>query len=608
MSWVTVIWSATAGICLTLAVVHLFVWLQSRSAWPNFWFSLSALAAASSAAFELLHLRAETPEQFGAILRWSNLSYAVLVISLVWFIRLYMKAGRAWLAWLIAGLDVLGVAINLFILPNSTFQHISEMRNIPFLGEPIAIPVGMPSPLRYLAGLSVVLFLVYALDATITAWRQKHTRRPLILGGTISIAAILIAVSSELMVHGLLPGRFIALIYLFVVLAMAFELSADLLRTNRLATSLQENQLRVSLAMRAADLSRWEWDIPRDEIRITDESGTPITLGNSETFDVDHLIQSLHPDDRESIRDAVHRLREEGGEYQVEFRILDPSGACHWIALRGQVENDASGKPLRLRGVSRDITERKKAEEELRGKLAELAHLQRLASMGELSATLAHELNQPLGAILRNTEAAELFLKQEPPDLNELQAIVTDIKRDEQRAAAVIDRMRALMKRRDLSFEVLAVDELIRQVAGLLRAEFQVRHARLNLQAAHDLPKVYGDRVHLQQVILNLLLNSLDALDEEPNAQRQVTIRASQPADGIVEVEVTDQGAGIPPDQLPNIFEPFFTTKSKGAGIGLAISRTIIELHEGRIWAENNPDGGAMFRFTLKGMQTEGKA
>jgi signal transduction histidine kinase len=219
--------------------------------------------------------------------------------------------------------------------------------------------------------------------------------------------------------------------------------------------------------------------------------------------------------------------------------------------------------------------------------------------LGQLSAALAHELNQPLGAILRNAEAGELFLRQDPPDLRELREIFVDIQRDDQRAAAVINRMRALLRRGELRFEVIALPELIGQVASLLNAEMQARHAALRITVPPTLPEVRGDRVHLQQVFVNLLLNGLDGLDARPNGVRQIEIGAAQAADGLVELAVKDTGIGIDPDRLTDLFEPFVTTKSEGTGIGLAISKTIVEAHGGRIWAENNPNGGACIRFTL---------
>lgn len=251
--------------------------------------------------------------------------------------------------------------------------------------------------------------------------------------------------------------------------------------------------------------------------------------------------------------------------------------------------------------VSRtEVTQLRLAELEATELQRELTHVQRVSTLGQLSSALAHEINQPLGAILRNTDAAELFLQQNPPDLLELRDIILDIRRDQHRASSVIERMRSLLKRRELQLETLAVDELIEQIKMFLHAETQVHDTTLHLDIPRELPKVCGDRIHLQQVILNLILNSMESFDEMSNRKYLIVIRASQTKDGMVKLAVIDNGAGITPDVLPSLFDPFVTTKTRGTGLGLAISKTIVEMHGGNISATNNADGGATFQFTLR--------
>jgi two-component system sensor kinase FixL len=285
--------------------------------------------------------------------------------------------------------------------------------------------------------------------------------------------------------------------------------------------------------------------------------------------------------------------------YDVEYRVLLPEGKIRWIAARGQVERDNRGKPILLRGVVLDISARRNAELELQQLHGELAHASRVSMMGQLASALAHELSQPLGAILRNTEAAELFLEHDPPDLDELRAILVDIRHDDQRAGAVIDRLRALLKRRSFTPRALSLSDELANVAALTRGDSVARKVSLEIDANPDLPLTAGDPVHLQQVLLNLILNAMDAVEDVSSARRKVTVRAQRHGEGAIEVAIEDSGPGIAPERLGRLFEPFFTTKANGMGIGLSISRTIIEAHGGRIWAENNAGEGATFRFTL---------
>lgn len=600
MSWTTVIWSMSAAVCLTLAAMHGLVWLRARDAWANLLFTIAAVAAAVLAVLELNLIHAPTPAVYGEVLRWMHVSVAVLAVALVWFIHIYLQAGRRWLAWSYTGLRALVLPFNFLFYPNATFAEISSLQHVEFLGEMFSIPVGEMNPGRVLILLSNLVLLLFVLDSTLGAWKLGYRRRALTIGGATFVTLVLGATFSELMTRGILPGVFITQVFLLIVLAMAFELSVDLVRARQLAQDLEISQRRMSLAAKAANLGLWEWDMIHDSVWVTEVGRQRLGIADTRRMSLNDYLQLLHPEDRETTRQAISHVAESGGDFQAEFRVIRPDTVIRWIAARGQIERDSNGKPLRLRGVSMDITERKQAETELQQHRRDLAHASRVSTLGQLSSALAHEINQPLGAILRNTEAAELFLKQTPPDLDELLAIIMDIRKDEQRAASVIERMRALLKRRELRFETLAIDELITQVASLLDAEIQSRHVTLQIDVPGELPKIVGDRVHLQQVILNLVLNSLDAMDGINAGQRQIVIRASQTMDEVVELTVIDRGTGFAAEQLQHLFEPFYTTKSEGTGIGLAISKTIVEMHGGEISAENNPDGGSTVRFTVK--------
>jgi len=247
------------------------------------------------------------------------------------------------------------------------------------------------------------------------------------------------------------------------------------------------------------------------------------------------------------------------------------------------------------------LAQRRRAEMQIQQQRAELAHAARLSTMGQLASSLAHEINQPLGAILRNAEAAEMFLQRDSPDLTELRAIVADIRKDDQRAGGVIDRMRSLLKRQKLERTSLDIRELLDETLTIARSDARARGVQITIETAAGLPPVLADRVQLQQVLLNLALNAMDAMTNSTNENgtSRIILGAERDREGKVEISVRDFGEGLSSERLPHVFEPFFTTKTNGMGMGLAISKTIIEAHGGVIRARNNPDRGATFSFTL---------
>lgn len=241
---------------------------------------------------------------------------------------------------------------------------------------------------------------------------------------------------------------------------------------------------------------------------------------------------------------------------------------------------------------------RRHAETQSRNRMSELAHVNRQATAGELSSSIAHELNQPLGSILANAEAAELILKSPDPDLEEVREILADIKRDDQRAGEVIRRQRAYLTRTPFETKDIDLNQIMDEAFKFLSVQATSRNIALYLQHAPQDVRIKGDPVQLQQVILNLVVNSMDAMSTIPYG-RTVIGRIELNGGATAEISISDSGPGIPPDKLAQVFDPFFTTKDKGMGIGLSIARTIILAHKGSIWAENQTGGGAAFRFVL---------
>jgi two-component system sensor kinase FixL len=273
------------------------------------------------------------------------------------------------------------------------------------------------------------------------------------------------------------------------------------------------------------------------------------------------------------------------------------------VSISDSPIRDARAKIIGISSTQRDITAHKHAELETERLNQELSHVARVTMMGELTSSLAHELNQPLTAILSNAQAAQRLLGDSQPDLEELREILADIVADDDRAGEIIQRLRTLLRKGELEFRDLDVNALVLDVARLVRSDAIIKSISVTLDLASDLPRVRADRVQLQQVILNLMLNAIDAVMSRPATDRKLLIRTGAGTDGTVNVAVRDSGPGIPPDKLERIFEPFFTTKASGMGMGLAIARTILHSHGGRLWAENAPGGGVAFTLALPAMR-----
>jgi signal transduction histidine kinase len=258
-----------------------------------------------------------------------------------------------------------------------------------------------------------------------------------------------------------------------------------------------------------------------------------------------------------------------------------------------------AGQTLLIVALFEQRRRRRIAEAESRARFAELAHMNRHAAMGGLAASIAHELNQPLGAIYNNAGAAQILIQADPPKLGQVAEILADIKQDDKRASEVLSRIRAMLRKTDVDIGDLDLNETIGETVKLLASDASANGVTVKTELEPGLPVVRADRVQVQQVILNLMLNGMEAMRDQPEAKRQLTIRSRRANDKDAEVSVVDSGVGIPSGLLPRIFDPFVTSKASGMGLGLSISQTIIEAHGGRVHAENLPAGGAAFHFTL---------
>jgi two-component system, LuxR family, sensor kinase FixL len=600
MSWLTVIWSMVASACLTLGLVHSLVWWGRRVAWANLVFASTTVSAALFAACELWMMRAPTPEQYGEVLRWCHVPGSFLVISIVLFIRVYFQAGRPWLFWSACGVRSLALILNFVLSPNLNFLKITAVRHIPFLGEFVSIPVGVPSPWMLVGNLSFLLAIAFIADATITVWHRGERRRALFVGGSILFFSIASSSQTMLALWGLVNAPLAATpFYLCIVAVMEFELSRDMLRVQKLSDDLRESETRMTLATEAASLGIWIQDLVRSEIWATDRWRALIGFSASERIEFDEFLEKLHPEDRQTFNETRSMALNGAGRYEMQYRVIHAQGEVRWIASRGSVEFNRAGQAVLIRGVAMDITDRKLAELKLLQQRNELAHLSRVTTLGEISGSLAHELNQPLGAILTNTEAADMYLQGPAPELGAVRTILADVRRDAIHAGEIIHGMRAFLRRREFNMQPLKLDQLLAEASALIGAEAAARKITIGINVPGAFPRVMGDRTCLTQVVVNLLVNAMDAMATCKAPYRRIVIDARRQTSDTVEVAICDTGVGIPPDDMNRIFDAFHTSKQGGLGLGLAICRSIIEAHGGAISVTNNPDRGATALFSL---------
>jgi PAS domain S-box-containing protein len=363
---------------------------------------------------------------------------------------------------------------------------------------------------------------------------------------------------------------------------------------------LQRSEAYLAEAQRLTHTGSWAWRVAgRDALHLSEEwyriygfdpeNGPPA---------FEERLQRTHPEDRAKWQGAIDRAVAEKSDYEVEFRILLPDGSVKHIHTVGHPVLNASGDLVQFVGSSTDITERKHAEEALRQAQTDLAHASRVTTMGELTASLAHEVNQPIAAAVTDANTCLRWLTRDQPDLEEAREAASRMAKDATRAADIISRIRLLFKKVSPQRELVDVNEVIREMIVLLLSEVARYSISVRPELAEDLPQIIGDRVQLQQVMMNLMINGIDAM-KDVDGMRELAIKSQRAEHEEIVVSVTDSGVGLPSQQAEQIFNAFFTTKPNGTGMGLRISRSIVESHGGRLWAANNSPRGASLCFTL---------
>ena len=373
----------------------------------------------------------------------------------------------------------------------------------------------------------------------------------------------------------------------------------DITDRKRAEEALRRSEAYLAEGQRVSHTGSFGWNVQTGEIRWSEETFRIFECDPSMQPTVDLVLHRTHPEDVAFVKQEIERASQDRTDLGFDHRLLMPDGSVKHVRVAGRARTDKPGE-LEFVGAVTDITAAKRAEEEherLRQLEEELSHMNRVTMLGELASSLAHEINQPIAATITSASACLRWLTHDPPELERARAAAKRIESDGNRAAEIIQRLRAFYKTgAPPQRELVDMNGLVGEIIVLLRNDASRHSISLRLELAPELPHIRADRVQLQQVLMNLMLNGIEAMEDGAG---ELTIRSQRNENGLLLVSVSDTGVGLPSEKPDLIFNAFYTTKPQGTGMGLAISRSIIEAHGGRLWASANAPRGATFHFTL---------
>jgi PAS domain S-box-containing protein len=372
----------------------------------------------------------------------------------------------------------------------------------------------------------------------------------------------------------------------------------DITKRKQFDEELRRSEAFLAEAQRLTSIGSFSWLVATDKLLWSEELYRIFQFDRDKPVTLELVGIRVHPEDLPVFQEHIARARSDGSDMEFDFRLQLPDRSVRYMHVVARSSGDETGQ-LEYIGAVQDVTERRLSEEALGEVRSELAHMTRITSLGALTASIAHEVNQPLSGIITNASTCLRMLDADPPNVDGARQTAQRTIRDGHRASDVITRLRALFSKKDVSMESVDLNEATREVIALSRSELQRTQVISRVELDNDLPPVKGDRVQLQQVILNLLLNASDAMSGVDDRPRQLVIITERDEGGQVRLSVQDAGMGFGSQGPDKLFEPFYTTKNGGMGIGLSVSRSIIESHHGRLWATPNDGPGATFSFSI---------
>jgi C4-dicarboxylate-specific signal transduction histidine kinase len=444
---------------------------------------------------------------------------------------------------------------------------------------------------------------------------KKTLRRGALWSGLVGAAiALLTAVSffsaNNLFVSHLMNTEYSSEVELkFVIILLLFEsgiifaFAVQDRRRRKLEDLLRQSEDRLEFAAKSADLGLWSWDAATDSFWATEHCNEMFGIPMNAQFSMTTMRETVHPDDRAVVELALRDGIASRKTFEVEYRTNMGPGPTRWIRVRASTVLDDNGKLVRVSGTVLDVTNQRTIQAEVETQKQSLSHLTRVGMLGELSGALAHELNQPLTAIMSNAQAAQRMIGHRRVDMEELRMAIEDIIANNVRAGEVIRHLRALLKKEDMRHARVDLNDVARDALDLTHSDLIARRVSVAFNAARTPALVTGDSIQLQQLLLNLIMNAAEAISSTAHDGGMLILALDTTEDDYQHIAVSDTGPGIRADLMKNLFDPFFTTKAHGLGLGLSISRSIAEAHGGKMWAENNAGRGATFHVVFPTLQ-----
>jgi two-component system sensor kinase FixL len=592
---IVVLWSMVAAFAFSMFIIQVLLWTRSRDVPPAL-AAVMSLASAGSAWIEMSVAKTNDIAAVEFLTLMANAAIFFLVVPMIWFVHCYLYRDRTWLLYLITGLWTICLLIN-FVMPgNLTFSSLSSIQtNVTFWGETWYQPVGEANPLRWLSEFATILIIIYIADATIRSYRHGQLRKAATVGGAMLFFIVVAGVQTPLVDLNIIKTPYmVSWAFVAIALSLSVELVNQVSRSAILSKAVQASNVR------------WQTLMGNVEFGVIGTTGTGTVdytnryVGKLLGQDPDQIMgRNIVEYAPVSIRHVMQeRIENQLLSPRTEFPLVDANGEIRNLIWATVPQRNARGEITGYMAIVEDVSALKKAETELRASERAIERFDRAAFLVELASGFAHELNQPLSAILNNAQAGSRMLEQDPVPLEEIAEIFSDIAQDDMRAGNVIRSMRRLLETSKLRAERSSLGRLVSEVRNILASELLHHDIKVTVDLPAALDDIHVGRIEIQQVIMNLMINAIRVLQADGIDSPTIAISACL-VEHRVEISVVDNGPGVSADARQKIFEPFYSTRKDGLGMGLSISRRIVELHGGKLACRNTADDGTEFCFSV---------